>query len=51
VASKLNLTITGEYVPNIPPSPTPIPVRTTTTEAPATTTTTTEAPIVEAPIA
>lgn len=48
VAAKLNLTITGDYIPPIPPPipPTPIPPTpfTTTTLAPTTTTTTTEAP-------
>ena len=38
VASQLNLTITGNYVPPVPPEPT---TTTTSTEAPATTTTTT----------
>lgn len=43
-ATQLKLTITGEYVPVVPPQPTPDPIpqtTTTTTEAPIETTTTT----------
>jgi hypothetical protein len=42
VAEQLNLTITGDYIPPVPPSPDPpaSSTTTTTTEAPTTTTTT-----------
>jgi hypothetical protein len=42
VAEQLNLTITGDYIPPVPPEP--IPSTTTTTKSPDTTTTT-EAPL------
>jgi hypothetical protein len=51
VAAQLNLTITGEYIPPIPPTPFPTTPTTTasptttTTEAPTTTTTTESTPI------
>lgn len=45
VAQQLNITITGDYIPPVPPSPEPPASTTTTTEAPVTTTSTTEAPL------
>ena len=40
VAEQLNLTITGEYIPPVPPEPETTTTTSTTTEAPTTTTTT-----------
>lgn len=45
VAAKLNLTITGEYIPPPPTPPTPFPTTTTTTTESTPTPTTTAAPI------